>query len=77
MRQYKIIARILLIIPIINFAVALPIAGQETRQVWGDVVPDVAITMSAKRGDEIEKGMFFVSLSWKPDSNLAGLRTST
>ena len=55
MRQYKIIARILLILPIINFAFALPIAVQETCQLCGDVVHDVAITMSAKRGDEVEK----------------------
>ncbi len=31
MHQYKIIARILLILPIINFAFALPMAVQETR----------------------------------------------
>jgi hypothetical protein len=39
MHQFKILARILLILPIINFAFALPIAVQETRQVFGDVVP--------------------------------------
>jgi hypothetical protein len=55
MRQYKIIARILLILPIIDFAFALPIAAQETCQLCGDVVPDVAIITSAKRGDEVEK----------------------
>jgi hypothetical protein len=49
MRRYKIITRILLILPIINFAFALPVAAQETRQVCGDVEPDAAITMSAKR----------------------------
>jgi hypothetical protein len=74
MHQYKIIARILLILPIINLAFALPIAKQETRQVCDDVVPDVAITMSAKRGDEIEKRMYFERLSGKPDSDLAGLK---
>jgi hypothetical protein len=74
MRQYKIIARILLILPIINFAFALPIAAQETRQVCGDVVPDVAITMSAKRGVEMENGMYFERLSGKPDSDLTGLK---
>lgn len=52
MRQYKIIAHVLLILPIINLAFAAPISGQETRQVCDDVVPDVTITMSAKRGDE-------------------------
>jgi hypothetical protein len=73
MHQYKIIARILLILPVINFVFALPIAVQETRQVCGDAVPDVAITMSAKRGDEMEKqlDMYFESLSWKPESSSA------
>jgi hypothetical protein len=76
MCQYKIIARILLILPIINFAFALPIAVQETRQVFSEVVPDVAITMSAKRADEMGKqsGMYFERLSGRPDSDLAGLK---
>ena len=65
------IARILLILPIINFVFALPIAVQETRQVCGDAAPDVAITMSAKRGDEMEKQLdiYFESLSGKPESS--------
>ncbi|KAF8500777.1 hypothetical protein F5888DRAFT_1801348 [Russula emetica] len=69
MRQSKIIARILLILPIINFAFALPL--QETRQVRGNVVPDVAITMSAKRGDEMGKqwDTYFKRLSGKPESS--------
>jgi hypothetical protein len=75
MRQYKIIARILLILPIINFAFAVPV---ETHQVCGDLVPraDVATTMSAKRGDETgeTEGMYFERLSGKPDSGLAGLK---
>jgi hypothetical protein len=54
MHQYKIIARILLILPIINFAFAIPIAVKETRQVCCDV-PDVAIAISEKRGEEIKK----------------------
>jgi hypothetical protein len=74
MRPHKIIARILLILPIIDFAFALPMAVQETRQVSGDVVLDVTITMSAKRADETEKGMYFERLSGKPDSDLAGLK---
>jgi hypothetical protein len=74
MHQYKIIARILLILPLVNLAFALPIAKQETRQVCDDVVPDVAITISAKRSDEIEKRMYFERLSGKPDSDLAGLK---
>jgi hypothetical protein len=52
MRQYKMIAHIILILPIINFAFALPMATQETCQACGDVKPDVATTMSAKRGDD-------------------------
>ena len=65
------IARILLILPIINFVFALPIAVQETRQVCGDAAPDVAITISAKRGDEMEKQLdiYFESLSGKPESS--------
>lgn len=74
MHQYKIIARILLTLPIINFAFALPL---ETHQVRGDVVPrtDVAITMLAKRAGEItaQGGMYFERLSGKPDSDIAGL----
>ncbi|KAF8490850.1 hypothetical protein F5888DRAFT_1637955 [Russula emetica] len=76
MCRYKTIARILLILPIINFAFALPIAVQETRQVISEVVPDVAITMSAKRADEMENqlGMYFERLSGKKESDLAGLK---
>ena len=55
MRQYKIVAGILLILPITNFVFALPTAVQETHQLSRDVVPDDAITMSAKRGDEMKK----------------------
>ena len=43
---------ILLILPIINFAFALPLSVQETRQVCGDAVPDAVISMPAKRADE-------------------------
>ena len=75
MRQYKIIARILLILPIINFAFAVPI---ETHQVSSNVVPwaDVATAMSAKRGDEtgVKEGMYFEWLSGKPESGLVGLK---
>ncbi|KAF8496118.1 hypothetical protein F5888DRAFT_1635071 [Russula emetica] len=73
MRQYKIIARILLILPIINFTMALPMAVQETRQACGDAIP--AITMSAKRGNKMEK-QYFESLSRKPESSSAAHRLS-
>ena len=68
MRQYKIIARILLILPIISVAFALPIV-QETCQLCGDVVPDPVpvMTMSAKRGVGGEK-QSDESLSGKPES---------
>jgi hypothetical protein len=68
MRQYKIIARILLILPIISVAFALPIV-QETCQLCGDVVPDPVpvMTMSAKRGVGGEK-QSDESLSGKPGS---------
>jgi hypothetical protein len=75
MRQYKTIGRILLILPIINLAFALPIAVRETLQVGG-VVPDAAITM-AKRVDKMEVlwGMNFERVSGKPDSDLEGLKS--
>jgi hypothetical protein len=75
MRWYKIIARIVPILPIVNFAFAIPIAVQETRQVGRDVVPDVAITMSAKRGqdEQMEKlwDTYFERLPEKPESSSA------
>jgi hypothetical protein len=72
MRQYRIIARILLSLPIIHFAFALPIAVQEASQLCGDVVPEVAMTMSAKRGDETENqsDVYFENLFRNPDSSL-------
>ena len=75
MRQYRMIVNILLILPIINFAFALPIAVQEVRQLRGDVVPNVAITMSTKRDDKKRQlGMYFERLSGNPESDLAGLK---
>ena len=71
MRRYKMIAPILLILPIINFAFALPVAVQETSQVRGDVVSDDAKIMLAKRGNEMEQlwNTYFEKLSGKPDSS--------
>ena len=73
MRHYKIIAGILLILPIINFAFALPIAVKEARQLSGGVVPDIAIAMLTKRGDETEtqSNGNFESLSGKGESSAA------
>lgn len=76
MCQYKIIVRSLLILPIINFAFALPIV-KETPQVGSDVVPGVAIIMPEKRVlDAMEEqwGMYFERLSGKPQSDLEGLK---
>jgi len=65
MRQYKIIARILLILPIINFTFALPIEVQETRR---DVVPDVTITKRVEETDNLNQwGSHFDSLYGSPD----------
>jgi hypothetical protein len=54
MRRYYIVSGILLILPIIDFAVAAPTLLQEKRQAGADVVhiPKDAITMLGKRGDE-------------------------
>ena len=77
MHHYKIIVCNLLILPIINFAFSLPITVHEMPQeVGGDLAPDVAITMSAKRADKMEEllGMHFERVSGKPDSDLEGLK---
>ena len=73
MRQYKIVASILFIVPIINFALALPIIeGQDTSQLDGDVSHDVAVTTQAKRGgvEEMDKlwDTYFERLFGKPDT---------
>ena len=54
MRRYYIISGILLII---DLAVAAPVLVQEKRQADVDVVhiPEDAITMLGKRGDELDK----------------------
>src|SRR5258708_38090243 len=53
MRRYKIIPRVLLILSIINFALAAPVPVPEVRQACADVVARDGILMSdsAKRGD--------------------------
>jgi hypothetical protein len=53
MRRYYIVSGILLILPIINFAVAAPVLVQEKRQAVVDVahIPKDVITMLGKRGD--------------------------
>jgi hypothetical protein len=57
MRRYCIVSGILLILPIIDFAVAAPVLVQEKRQAGFDVaqIPeDAAITMLGKRGDDLD-----------------------
>ncbi len=52
MRRYNIVSRILLILSVIDFALAAPVLVQEKRQAYVDVVhtPGDAITMWGKRG---------------------------
>ena len=52
MRRYKIVASILLIVPVINFALALPIIEEQGTRTDSDVLHDVAVTTQAKRGGE-------------------------
>jgi hypothetical protein len=53
MRRYYIISGILLILPVIDFAVAAPVLVQEECQAGVDVmrIPEDAITMLGKRGE--------------------------
>jgi hypothetical protein len=57
MRRYYIFSGILLVLPIINFAVAAPALVQDKRQPGVDVVhiPEDAITMLGKRGDGLNE----------------------
>ena len=54
MRLYDIVSGILLILSVIDFALAAPVLVQEKRQAWVDVVhlPKDVITVLDKRGDE-------------------------
>ena len=58
MRRYYIISRVLLILPIIDFAVAAPTLVQEKRRAGVNavhLVPGDAITMLGKRGGEFNE----------------------
>jgi hypothetical protein len=57
MRRYYTVSGILLILPIIDFALAAPVLVQEKRQADVDVahIPEDAITMLGKRGDELNE----------------------
>jgi hypothetical protein len=60
MRRYYIVSRILLILPIIDFAVAAPVLVQEKRQTDVGVVhkPEDAIIILGKRGDNLNNALF-------------------
>ena len=56
MRRYYIVSGIILILPIINFAVAAPVPVQEKLQADVDVVhPEDSMTMLGKRVDELSE----------------------
>jgi hypothetical protein len=57
MRRYNIVPLILLILFIINFALAAPVLIPEEKKVYIDVghVPKDVITVLGKRGDELNK----------------------
>ena len=59
MRRYFIASGVLLVLPVVNFAIAAPVLVQETRQTGVDVVhmPEGAITMLGERGelDDLEE----------------------
>ena len=54
MRRYDIVSGILIILSIIDFALAAPVLAQEKRQAGVDAlhIPRDVITVSGKRGDE-------------------------
>ena len=76
MRRYDIVSRILLILSIIDFALAAPVLVQEKRQARVDVVqtPRGMITVLQKRGaEELEKlaGVYLKTLGKPVDSSEA------
>jgi hypothetical protein len=73
MRLYSMVSGILLILPIIDFAVAAPVRLQEKRQAGADVVhiPEDATTMLGKRGED---GVLFKLFS--DPKNFADLKAS-
>ncbi|KAI0271895.1 hypothetical protein BGY98DRAFT_1100142 [Russula aff. rugulosa BPL654] len=56
MRRYHIVSGIILILPIIDFAVAAPVLAQEKRQASIDMelIPKDTTAMLEKRGDELD-----------------------
>ena len=69
MRLYYTVSGIILILPIINFAVAAPVLVQERRQTGINVVytPKEAMTISRKRGNELDE--MWLEVLGHPESN--------
>jgi hypothetical protein len=77
MRRYYMVFGILLILPIIDFAVGAPVPAQEKLQAGVDVAhPGDAITMMGKRGDPFEDLYLMLvsrpSKSWQPSMPSGG-----
>ena len=69
MRRCYIISGIFLILPIIDFAVAAPVPGQEEPQAGVDAVREDVETTLVKRGDELDElPQLFKDLYAKPES---------
>jgi hypothetical protein len=69
---------ILLILPIIDFAVAAPVPVQEKLQVGVDVAhPEDAITMMGKRGDPLEEDLYLMLLNELPKPKLSAASSSS
>ena len=78
MRRYSIVSRILLILSVIDFALAAPVLVQR-RQASVDVVhiPEDAITVRGKRGNGLEEmGEEFLKTLGKPKELSAGASSS-
>ena len=71
MRLYNIVSEILLILPIIDFAVTAPVLVQEKLQARVNVVhiPAHAMTMLWKRADDSELDELGVKLFSHPESH--------
>ena len=73
MRRYYVVSGILLILPIIDFALAAPVLVQENRQAGVDVhTPEDSIITLGKRGDDLNKLFsMFEDHFTKPESSAA------
>jgi hypothetical protein len=77
MRRCYIVSGILLILPIIDFAVAAPVLVQEKRQAGVDVapIPEDATTMLGKRVDELDE--LLLVLFGVPEDHIAKPESSS